>query len=358
MNGTLPPADPERTPWKARVTLTTVTACLLIVATSWYLLKEFALLLRPLLLAVFLCYVILPLHLHVRRRVPGPAAVVLLVAASVSVLYLLALMVQGSVNDLSDELPRLTARANELLRRAQASFGDALPWLEGLTGTVAAGEGRGNTPLREVERALANAAAGALTEAVVVGIYLLFLLLEVRRFPQRVRDGFPDARAEQILAVAGHINLAMASYLKVKVKASLVLAVPVTLVLWALGVKFALLWGVLTFACNFIPYVGSIVACALPVALAFLDLDLGWRPVAVAVLLVSLHMLSAYVVEPSMTGKAVGLSPLVILVSLAFWSQCWGLTGMFLAVPLTVMFKIVLENVAFTRPYARLMAED
>lgn len=356
MNG--PEPSPPSAGWKARSTLTIVAACLITVATTWYLLKEFALLLRPLLLAVFLCYVILPIHLHVKRRVPGPGAIVLLVVASASALYLLALLVQDSVSDLSDDLPRLTARATALTERARTYFGNNFPWLEGLTAAVDPFEDRGNTPLRDVERALANAAAGALTEAVIVGIYLLFLLLEVGRFPQRIRGGFSSDRAERILAVAEHINLAMAGYLKVKVKASLVLAVPVTLVLWVFGVKFALLWGVLTFACNFIPYVGSIVACSLPIVLAFLDMDFGWQPVAVAILLVSIHVLSAYVIEPSMIGKSVGLSPLVILLALAFWGQCWGLIGMFLAVPLTVLLKIILENVAFTRPVARLMAED
>ena len=63
-------------------------------------------------------------------------------------------------------------------------------------------------------------------------------------------------------------------------------------------------------------------------------------------------------IEPTLTARAVDLSPLVVLVALAFWSLCWGLTGMVLAVPLTVMLKIIWENVSITRPLARLMAEE
>jgi AI-2 transport protein TqsA len=109
---------------------------------------------------------------------------------------------------------------------------------------------------------------------------------------------------------------------------------------------------------NFIPYVGSVVACAAPILLAFLQMDTLDRPVAVAACLVAIHALSAYVVEPAMTGKAVGLSPVVILAALSFWGLCWGLVGMLLAVPLTVMVKIVLEHTAYTRPLARLMADE
>jgi AI-2 transport protein TqsA len=160
------------------------------------------------------------------------------------------------------------------------------------------------------------------------------------------------------LAVVRNINDAMAGYLRVKVKASLVLAIPATVVLWAFGVEFALMWGVLTFLLNFIPYLGSLIACGAPILLAFLQMDSLGRPAVVAGLLISIHTLSAYVVEPAMTGKAVGLSPVVILVALSFWGLCWGLTGMLLAVPLTVMMKIILDNVELTRPLARLMAED
>ena len=124
---------------------------------------------------------------------------------------------------------------------------------------------------------------------------------------------------------------------------------------WAIG---SLTEGVLTFLLNFIPYLGSVIACAAPILLAVLQTDSLARPAALAVILVSIHTLSAYVVEPAMTGKAVNLSPVVILVSLSFWWLCWGFTGMILAVPLTVLVKIILENIAFTRPFARLMAED
>jgi AI-2 transport protein TqsA len=205
---------------------------------------------------------------------------------------------------------------------------------------------------------LARAAADTLTEAVLVGIYLVFLLVEAGRVPRRIQGAFSGGQPERILAVVGNINDAMAGYLRVKVKASLVLAVPATAVLWAFGVKSALMWGILTFFLNFIPYLGSIVSCGAPILLAFLQMDTLGRPAALAVLLIGVHTLSAYAIEPALTGRAVGLSPVVVLVALSFWGLCWGVTGMLLAVPLTVMLKIIMENVAFTRPFAQMMGED
>jgi AI-2 transport protein TqsA len=221
-----------------------------------------------------------------------------------------------------------------------------------------AAEEQGTARLQDALSSLANVTAGAFVEGVEVVVYLILILLEARRLPQRTRGAFADEQAERILTTIGSINAAIASYLKVKVKVNVALAVPVMLVLWIFGIKFVVLWGALTFLANFVPYLGSIVACSLPILFAFVDSDFGWQQVAVAVLLVTIHGSSAYLVEPAMTGKALNLSPLVVLIALSFWGLCWGLTGMILAVPLTAMLKIILETAPSTRPIALLMSEE
>ena len=94
------------------------------------------------------------------------------------------------------------------------------------------------------------------------------------------------------------INDGIANFLKAKVRSSLILAVPVTIILFAFGVKFAVLWGILTFFCNFIPYVGSFVAYGLLVIFGFLDLPLGWQPFTVVLLLLCWHVVSSSFIEP------------------------------------------------------------
>ena len=160
-----------------------------------------------------------------------------------------------------------------------------------------------------------------------------------------------------MLATIASINRAISSYLRAKTLASLVTALPVVVVLWAFGVSFPGMWGVLAFVGNFIPYVGSLVALVLPVLLAFLELEPLSRPLSVLALLVLLQFVINNFVEPRLTARAVDLSPLVVLIALAFWGLCWGVVGMVLAVPLTVVLKIVWESIPLTRPLARLMAE-
>jgi predicted PurR-regulated permease PerM len=320
-------------------------------------LKELAVLLRPLFLAVFLAYIVMPLQHRLRQRTHGIASFIGLAAATLFVLLIGSLLTYSSIVDLNQELPRLLQRGRELFGQGRDYVEARWPALARAFLETGPFEEQATAQLKETVSSLANLTAGVLLEALEVAFYLVFLLHEARHFSSRIENGFENKRAEQILAVVGRINAAMASYLKVKVRANLVLALPLASVLWAFGTKFIFLWAVLFFLSNFIPYFGSILACTLAALYAFLQLDWGWQPFAVAVLLFAVRTAVTDFLEPAMTGKAINLSPLVILAALSFWSLCWGLTGMLLAVPLTVMFKIILENVDPARPFARMLAE-
>ncbi len=348
-----PPDAPPR--WRDPAAVRTAAVVVVAAAAGWWLLRELAPVVRPLLFAVVIGYVILPYHARLRTRVSGAASLALLGGVAVAVVAALGVAVYASALGLAEELPALQKRAVGLLHGADDWVRANAPWAFG-----SAADGK------QIEERLAGAAAGAaspvlgaaaevLGEALVVGLYLVFLLVEAARFPERVRAAYTPERADEILKLAGDVNAAIVSYLKAKVLSSLVIAVPVGLLLAVFGVRFALLWAVLTFLCNFIPYIGSVAAYLLPVGFAFLQLPLGWQPVVLALLVLGCHLTSASVVEPTLLGKAVGLSPLVILGSLAFWGLLWGISGMFLAVPLTVVAVIVMGHFDTTRPLARLL---
>jgi AI-2 transport protein TqsA len=340
------------------VPLYALAAAVLCAAGGWYLLKELAPLLRPLVLAVFLAYTILPVHGALRRRVSAKLAGPLLAVLVAAVVFGLAFIIYGNLVDLKAELPRLIERAQGLIERLRTWGRGHLPaWVLEPVPDTARAEAETTARLKALASSLVNVAADFLAEALVVMFYLVFLLLEVHRFPARIRGGFPPEQADHMLAIIGSINGAMTSYLRAKVLSSLLTALPVVAILWAFGVSFPGMWGVLAFIGNFIPYVGSLIALVLPVLLALLELEPPWQPLAVLTLLLLVQFVTNNFVEPRLTAHAVDLSPLVVLVALAFWGLCWGAVGMVLAVPLTVMLKIVWENIALTRPLARLMAE-
>ncbi len=355
---TAPPVDnsvprTNRSQWRDFEWIRTVAVVVIALAATWYLMLQLAPILRPLLIATFLAYILMPYHVQLRQHVGTPASLGILAGSTALLLVVVGLITYVSLLELADEIPTLQRRAVELTTQAEHTISTYAPWVnhsnEG--GTLA----QPDRPVGAFVRSILAMSATAALEACVVALYLLFLLIEGSRLPDRVRRAYTPQRAEEILEVAAQVNAAALSFLRAKIRASLLLAVPVGIVCAIFGVKFWLLWMVLTFLGNFIPYIGSVIAYLLPVGFAFLWFGPTWQPLVVAILLLVCHLSSSAVIEPMIIGNAVGVSPLVILGSLAFWGLVWGLPGMFLAVPLTVVATLVMEHFEQTRPIARLL---
>ena len=287
-----------------------LAACLVIAATSWFLLKELGPLLKPLVLAILLAYLIAPIDFWLRRRIPAIATVAVIVGVTLAILWGFALLLYGNIVELNADLPRLLDRARSIAEKAQAYLRAHLP--RGLleTGSEAGeAESRVWESVRASARIVVSNGAALLAEAFLVGVYLIFLLMELRRFPRRIQAAFEPERAEAVLNIIARISVAMTGYLRAKTIASLATAIPMSIVLWGFGVPYPIMWGVLAFFGNFIPYVGSFVAFTFPMLLAFLELEPFWRPCALALVLVVIHALVNNFVEPTLTGKAVDLEP-------------------------------------------------
>jgi predicted PurR-regulated permease PerM len=195
-------------------------------------------------------------------------------------------------------------------------------------------------------------------QVIVVLVYLAFLVAEQTSLAPRIRRSYPTDQAQQIFEIMERINTSISNYIAVKTFVSVLTGVFTTVVLLLFGVDYAVLWGVLAFLFNYIPYVGSIVAILLPSALALVQFgSLGWAVVILFVLNL-VQSVIGYWLEPVLTGRRLDLSPLVIILALAFWGSIWGVVGMILAVPLIVSIKIILENIPATRPLGAILSHE
>jgi AI-2 transport protein TqsA len=182
------------------------------------------------------------------------------------------------------------------------------------------------------------------TTSVVVLIYVFFLLL-----------GSPTTRNEQ--SAFHRINHQVRSYLSLKTVISIFTGGFVGVTLWFFNVPMALTFGMLAFLLNYIPNIGPIVASLLPIPFIVLHPGATWWWVIATIGTVSaIQTISGNLVEPKLMGDSSGLHPVTILLSLMFWGMMWGITGMFLAIPITAGIKIVLEGIPSTRPIAEVMA--
>lgn len=321
----------------ARVLL--VIACLVVVIAG---LQAASQLILPFLVAAFLAILSLPLlSLLQRLRLPNFLAVFLTLAAVVLVLVGIGFLVGGSVQGFTDAAPRYRARLQDLSNSIVA-------WLQ--TRGVDAQE---MIDFQQLDPGVVvdfiggtlRAIAAVLSNTVLVLLTMVFILAEAAGFPAKFRAALGHAGDLGHPSRFGKIKAEVQRYLAIKTLISLTTGTLVTIFLTFVGVDFPVLWGLLAFLLNYIPNLGSILAAIPPVLLAILQPGLGltWALV-IAAGYATVNVTLGNLLEPQLMGRRLGLSPLIVFLSLVFWGWVWGPVGMLLSVPLTMIVKIMLEN--------------
>ena len=196
---------------------------------------------------------------------------------------------------------------------------------------------------------------GIFSNAFVILIGVLFMLLETSRFPAKIQAvlGKSTPGIEHTRVIIAN----MRRYMVIKTATSLLTGVLVTIFLSLIGISYPLLWGLLAFLFNYVPNIGSILAAVPPVVLAVVESGSGLGPAAItAIGFVAINCLISFAIEPRYMGQGLGLSTLVVFLSLVFWGWVLGPVGMLLSAPLTMIIKIVLADYEDTRWIAVLMS--
>ncbi|MEZ5572772.1 MAG: AI-2E family transporter [Halioglobus sp.] len=305
--------------------------------------------LAPILLAVFIAIVATPGLRWMRRRgVPKWGAVFVIIFILLDIGSLLALVYTGALEGFRDSLP--TYQERFLLLSDQ--FGG---WLE-LVGVSGSREAVPDLidpyKMSSVVRLLLSNAGGFFATGLLVLLTVIFILLEVPAIPTKLKAAFhlTDAGEARLKRLLDNIN----RYMLIKTLTSLATAVCVWILLWFLGIDFAILWTILAFFLNFVPVVGNIVMMVPAVLLALVQVDLSTALVVAAGYMV-INIVIGNVIEPRVMGKGLGISTLAVFIALLFWGWLFGSVGMFLAVPLTTALIIALDASPHTRPLAILM---
>jgi predicted PurR-regulated permease PerM len=182
--------------------------------------------------------------------------------------------------------------------------------------------------------------AAVLSNLLLVSLTIVFIYLEAAGFPEKLQVAFgQSAAAERFAKIRHEIN----RYLGIKTLISLVTGSLVGSAMAIIGVDFPVLWGALAFLLNYIPNLGSIIAAVPPTLLAAVQLGPG-HAIAVALVFAGVNATLGSFLEPYLLGRRLGLSTLVVFLSLIFWGWVWGPVGMLLSVPITMIIKIMLEN--------------
>lgn len=197
---------------------------------------------------------------------------------------------------------------------------------------------------------LASGTAGIVGNGALVFLYLIFLMLERSFFHEKLKSLIPDKRRRaSVEDIIARMNHDVRTYLGVKTFVSIITAGLAFAIMWFVGLDFAGFWALLIFIFNFIPNIGSLIATALPAALALVQFE-SFRPFIIVVVGITLiQLVVGNYLEPRLMGRTLNMSPLAVVLSLVFWGMLWGMAGMFLSVPVTAVMAIVLSHFESTR---------
>ena len=317
---------------------------LLVAAASFVVvvagLQAAASLIQPFLIALFIAVVNVPLMNWLQgKSIPRSLAVLITILVAASLVGVLVLVIGQSVNQLARVAPTYRGPLLEIARQAlemSTQFGFQTENLESivipsfnLVGGVV-----GNT-LRAVGALLSN--------AFLVLLLVVFVLFEAAGFGAKLEEAF-GGRSDHLVPLR-RMTTQVQNYIVIKAVTSAATGLPIGVWVWLCGLEAPHLWGVLAFAFNFIPTLGSIFAAVPAVLLALIQPDLGLvNAVAIAGGYLAVNVVFGNFVEPMFMGRRLGLSTLVVFISLVFWGWVWGPIGMLFSVPLTMVVKIALEN--------------
>ena len=194
-----------------------------------------------------------------------------------------------------------------------------------------------------------------LGKAILVMFFVVFILVEANFFKEKLELAF-KSRSERINRMGHDLMTQITKYLTAKFLISLANGLIFAVSFYLVGLEFAIVWGIIQFVLNFIPTLGSIAA---GVGISLFALMQFWPNPGPIILIVAIvlvvNMVLGNILDPKIIGDHVGISPLMILVSLAIWGYIWGFAGMVLAVPMTVIIKIVCENIPIMEPVSVLI---
>ncbi len=306
----------------------------------------------PLLLSLFIAIIAAPSMFWLQRKgVPHVLALVVVITGMFFMVIGMMALVGSSLQGFTRELPGYQARIREqetALTLWLATKGIEIPPDQVL---------RFIDPGRAMAlvASLLNGLGSVLTNSFLIFLTVIFLLMEAPSFPAKLHAVLDDPQAS-----LGRLEMFLDNvkrYLAIKTSTSLLTGVAIGLWLLLVGVDYPVLWGLFAFLLNYIPNIGSIIAAVPTILLALVQLGAGaaaW--VALGYLVV--NNLVGNLIEPRFMGRGLGLSTLVVFVSLVFWGWVFGAVGMFLAVPLTMMAKIALDSLESTRWVAILLGPE
>ena len=318
-----------------------------------YSLQAAAPLIIPFFLAIFLALITLrPLFWLQSKKVPAFLAALIIVAVIMLLLLLIGSVLGTSIAEFTAALPEYQERMDVIL---ESLMGAAPNYLSSNQTSLNFSQLLDPGWAMSLAASLLNALREVLTNAFLIMFTMIFILLEASAFEVKLLAAFKRKRDSFVSQKIFVTNLGR--YLGIKTIMSIATGVSVAIVTSWIGLDFPLLWGMFAFLLNYVPTIGSIIAAVPAVLMALVQLGIG-DAVTTAIAFFTINLVYGNIIEPRLLGYGVGLSPLIVFISLFFWGWVFGPVGMILSVPLTMALKMALESDETTQWLAIIMGSE
>ncbi len=339
--------------------------------------------LAPLALATILAFVLTPIvYMMERWGIPRTPSVIATMSMVVIISLLLAFGLVTQLKQLADDFPRHAREMETKTKGLRELTGSVLnrPWamadriMQSIDGeepessdsaTEDSGEGgvgRGGAPTQTEQLVVViperkssqliqwvpTVAAQLFEPIAVISLVVVltaFILLKREDLRNRVLAVLGRTQLSRSTHVLEDASQRLARYLLGLLMVNLGFSIAFTLLLWVIGVPYAALWGAISFFFRFVPLIGSAVSMLAPLTMAFITVPGWFTPLAVIVAYLSLEGFTGNAIEPWVFGKSVGMNPMAVLVALMFWTWAWGLLGLALATPLSLILVTLGQNI-------------
>lgn len=335
----------------------TCAASLLILLIVGYLLIVGRSLLIPLVMALFIWNILNLINQMIRRvpnigkRLPQALSMTLSLIVVLGFLLIVVNIIENNLN----EVIGASARYHENFKRMLAHMDQ-----DYLTKIVTSVEHfLKDLNIQDILVRSYNVFATFASSAVLIGLYVVFLFIQQKEYPEKIARLFPQAKSRHLVdQVSARVAHDIQMYLGLKTLIGLTTATLSWIIMTWVGLDFAAFWALLIFFLNYIPNIGAIIATLFPALLALVQFEnIVWFMVMTTGL-VLVQFVMGNIIEPRFLSRSLNLSPLIILFALALWGKIWGILGMFLSVPITVMMMIVFAHFKATRPIAIILSQN
>ncbi len=288
---------------------------------------------EPVIFAIFIIALIWPLQKELQSRMPRALALLATIVVTLGVVVALTSMVVWGGGEIADWI-----RQN--LSKIEATFRNSTKWLEAHDIFVMSHvtENFNTAWLVSFLKAVATRVNVLVGFSLLVFIFLLMGLAETEDFQDHIASLKDEETSRRLLTASALIGMKFRKYMIVRTIASVATGIAVGVFAMLMGLELAAAWGILAFALNYLPYIGSLVVTVFPALFAFVQFDSWQTAVVVLLALAVIQFVIGSYLEPLISGSALAISPSVVTFAVVLWTFLWGVPGAFIGVPLAIAF--------------------